>query len=389
MNKRRALFIVHSYYLRDTRPRRHAMALADAGWEIDVICARDAGESPVEHRDHVHITRLPARRRRGSKFRYVFEYVSFAIMAFVAATSSWLRHRQRVVYVIGIPNFIVFAALVPRLFGARVYLDMRDPLPEFFQAKFSLPADAPLIGALRTEEKLSARFASRVVTVVPSMAALYERSVPSRRIDVIMNAPDPRVFSTDIVAPPRDPDDRTMLYTGTVADRYGVDLAVRALGRLRDEIPNLKLRIVTKNVREEGVAPARALAEREGVSDRLTIEGPVPLAEMPGVARAAWVGVQPNRADPLMQHSLSQKVLEWVRLGLPVVCGRTRALLDVFAEDDLLFHEPGDVEDMCARLREAHRDPEGLAARAARARIASDAVGYDTQIEKLLELFSR
>ncbi len=390
MNKRRALFIVHSYYLRDTRPRRHAMALADAGWEVDVICARDAGEPAVEHRDHIHITRLPARRKRGSKFRYIFEYVSFATLAFFAATSSWLRHRHRVVYVVGIPNFIVLSALVPRLGGARVFLDMRDPLPEFLQAKYALPADAPLIQALRAEERISARFASRVITVVPSMAELYTRSVPAEKIDIVMNAPDPRVFSTDIVAPgARDPDDRTMLYTGTVAERYGVDLAVRALARLRDDVPGIRLLIVTKNAREEGVAGARALAAREGVSERVIVEGPLPLAQMPAIVRTSWVGVQPNRADPLMEHSLSQKVLEWVRLGLPVVCGRTRALLDVFSEDDLLYHAPGDVEEMCARLLEAHRDPEGLATRAVRARLASDKVSYDDQIAKLLELFSR
>jgi glycosyltransferase involved in cell wall biosynthesis len=384
---KRALFIVHSYYLRDTRPRRHATALADAGWEVDVICARDRDEAPVEQRGRVRISRLPARRRRGSKFRYAFEYVTFALMAFGAATLAFLRRRHRVVYVVGIPNFIVFAALVPRLAGARVLLDMRDPLPEFFQAKYAMPHDAPLIRALRTEEKLSARFASRVVTVVPSMAELYARSVSPRKIDIVMNAPDPRVFTDDGRLPARDPNGRTMLYTGTVAERYGVDVAVRALARLRDEIPGLRLRIVTKNTREEGVAEVRALAAREGVGDLVSVEGPIPISQMPGVVREAWVGVQPNKSDALMEHSLSQKVLEWVQLGTPVVCGRTRALLDVFDGDELLFHAPGDVDSMCERLREAHADPGALGKRAQRAREACERIGYEAQMAKLLELF--
>ena len=41
---RRALVVTHSYYVRDTRPRRAATALAEAGWDVEVLCARDEGE---------------------------------------------------------------------------------------------------------------------------------------------------------------------------------------------------------------------------------------------------------------------------------------------------------------------------------------------------------
>src|SRR5260221_10975857 len=132
MASKRALLVVHSYYLRDTRPRRLATTLTDAGWDVDVVCARDEGEPRTETVHGVHIHRLPARRQRGTKFRYAFEYASFTLMALVRVTALWLRRRHQAVYVIGIPNFLVFAAIVPRLGGARVMLDMRDPLPEFF-----------------------------------------------------------------------------------------------------------------------------------------------------------------------------------------------------------------------------------------------------------------
>src|SRR5438093_7540650 len=151
MQAKRALFVVHSYYLRDTRPRRLATALADAGWEVDVVCAREAGERPFETVHGVRIYRLPARRRRGSRWRYMFEYVTFALMALVAVTALWSRRRHRTVHVIGIPNFIVFSAIAPKRAGARVLLDMRDPLPEFFRAKYGLSEHHPLVRALLAE----------------------------------------------------------------------------------------------------------------------------------------------------------------------------------------------------------------------------------------------
>ena len=335
--------------------------------------------------DGVRVHRLPARRKRATKLRYAFEYLSFTLMALIKLTSLWLRKRHRVVYVIGIPNFIVFAAAVARVGGARVFLEMRDPLPEFFCSKYGLTAQHPLIRALIVEEKTSARFAHRVTTVVPSMAQLYTRS--GVRADVIWNAPDPSVFAGASVSTPRDAADRTMLYTGSVSPHYGIDDAVRALGELAEEVPGLRLRIVTKNTKEALLDDVRALASSLGVSDRVVIEGPVPLGAIPEIIASSWIGIQPNRSDPLMDHSLSQKVLEWAQLGLPAVCGRTRALLDLFGEDDLLFHEPGDIAGLCARVREAHADPAGLERRAQRARRALDRIAYQDQIATLLRLF--
>jgi glycosyltransferase involved in cell wall biosynthesis len=382
MASKRALIVVHSYYLRDTRPRRLATTLTDAGWDVDVVCARDGGEQPSQTVNGVRIHRLPARRRRGGKFRYAFEYVSFTMMAFLSVTALWIRRRHRAVYVIGIPNFLVFAALVPRLAGARVLLDMRDPLPEFFEAKYKLSEHDRLVRGLLAEERISARFASRVVTVHHTMATLYERSVPAAKIGVVMNAPDPRVFAVDTGAR-RDPADRTMLYAGTVASRYGVDLAVRALALLRDEIPALHLRIVGDG---DLVPTLRAIARDEGLEDRVSFDGPVPLEAIPRIVQESWIGVQPNRDDPLMRYSLSTKVLEWCLLGLPVVAGETRPLLELFTKDELLFHAPEDLEEMCDRIREADADPAALAERAVRARAAAGRISFETEAAALLRL---
>jgi glycosyltransferase involved in cell wall biosynthesis len=382
MAQKRALLVVHSYYLRDTRPRRLATTLTDAGWEVDVVCARDEGEPRAETVNGVHIHRLPARRQRGTKFRYAFEYVSFTLMAFLRVARLWLRHRHNAAYVIGIPNFLVFAALVPKLGGARVMLDMRDPLPEFFEAKYGLSKRHPLVRGLLAEERLSASFASQVVTVHHSMAVLYERSVPAAKIGIVMNAPDPRVFAPDAAAR-RDPTDRTMLYAGTVASRYGVDLAVRALAVLRDEIPELRLRIVG----DGDLIPAlRALVVGEHLDDRVTFDGPVPLDAIPRIVQESWIGVQPNRDDPLMRYSLSTKVLEWCLLGLPVVAGETRPLLELFTEEELFFHAPEDLGAMCDRLREADADPEALAKRADRARTTAGRISFETEAAAFLSL---
>lgn len=375
MKPKRALVIVHSYYLRDTRPRRHATALAAAGWQVDVLCARAEDERAREQVGGVRLHRLPARRRRGSWRRYLFEYLSFTVLATTAATLLYLRRRYQTVYVVGIPNFLVFAAIIPKLIGARVVLDMRDPLPEFFSVKYGIRDGSPLKRVLLLEEKVSARFADVVLAPHEACARYYERSVPRDRIEVVMNAPDPGLFSPNSTT--RDPADRTMLYAGTVASRYGVDLAVRALARLSGEVPGLGLRVVGDG---DQLTALRVLAHELDVEDRVLFDGPVPLDRIPSIVRRSWIGIQPNRDDALMRLNLSTKVLEWARLGLPVVVGITPPLSECFTSDEILICEPGDLEGLCARIREAADDPDALSRRAERAQAASERFSFEAQI---------
>ncbi len=381
---RRALFVTHSYYLRDTRPRRHATALADAGWDVEVLCAREKGESKRERVGAVAIRRLPSTRRRGSRARYAFEYASFGAMAWAAMASLHARRRYDLVYVFSIPNILVRAAMIPKLGRARVILDVRDPMPEFFMSKYDLPIDHRLVRALLVEERISCRYADHVVTVHEAMKTLLLRTgVGGDRIGVVMNAPDPHVFGAAPSSASRDPDDRTILYAGTVAGRYGIDLLVRALAQLKDEIPRLRVRIVGDG---DAVPDLTALAARLGVADRVALDGPVPLDRIPDVIRSAWVGAQPHPDDPLMRFSLSTKLLEWCALGLPVICSRTEALDRAFTDAEVTFIVPGDLDDLVRALREAHADPAALRSRAAAARESVKRFDWVHEKRKLLSI---
>ena len=96
--------------------------------------------------------------------------------------------------------------------------------------------------------------------------------------------------------------------------------------------------------------------------------------------------MQPNRDDPLMRYSLSQKVLEWCRLGLPVIAGETLPLLELFTEDEMLFHAPDDLDGMCARILQAHADPEALAKRVDRARAAMERLSFSSEMERFVRI---
>ena len=87
-----------------------------------------------------------------------------------------------------------------------------------------------------------------------------------------------------------------------------------------------------------------------------------------------------------MRFCFSTKVLEWGALGLPVVCSRTEAFDRSFSDDELLFVRPGNLDDLCARILEAHHDPEALARRADRTRSSMHRFDWARERNALLAL---
>ncbi len=389
MTPARILLVTHSYYVRDTRPRRHAEALVEAGYEVDVLCAREPGEPEHEVHRGVNVRRLASQRRRGGKVRYAWEYVSFIALATFAVARMHAKRRYALVWILSVPNAVVFAGLVPRLMRCPVVLDVRDPMPEFFQSRYGIPQDSPWMSLLRLEESISCRFASHVVTVHETLReTLLRTGVKRERTSVVMNAPDLSVLADAATwRAQRDPADRTLLYAGTVASRYGVANAVEAVARLQDEIPGIRLRVIGDGDHVRGLIQ---LARKLRVTERVHFDGPVPFTEIPHAIASSWAGVQPHRMDPLMAFSLSTKVIEWCALGLPVVVSRTPAVRDTFSGDEVWFMEPGSVDDLCERLREIDKDPDLARRRAERARAAAmERFDWSREKQRLLELVYR
>src|SRR5436190_6751098 len=129
--------VVHSYYPSDVRVRREARAASAAGWDVDVLAMRDGSEAPDEVVDGVRVRRLPITHSRGGGFgRLLVEYLGFTIAATgMLALRSPVR-RYDVVQIHNPPDFLVVAGIAPRLFGARVLLDIHDLAPDMLDMRY-------------------------------------------------------------------------------------------------------------------------------------------------------------------------------------------------------------------------------------------------------------
>ena len=338
--------IAYSEYVSDARIRREAESLAQRGDQVDLICLPHQKAPKPTTLNGVRLYPLKFRRYRGSRnWRYVLSYLIFFCGAFLSVTWRHLRCRYDVVQVHTMPDFMVFAAMVPRLTGAGVILDVHDLMPELYMSKFSLGRDHPLIRAIAGVERASVAFAHRAISVHQThLEALVGHGNPPQRFEVLLNTPDPAVFVSRHSR--RSSSSFKIVYHGTISRRHGLELALRAASLARGKIKNLKLLIIGDGDDLDRVVH---LAYELGLDGSVEFtRKSVPVNELPALLADADLGVVPLKKDSFTQYMLPVKLMEYVALGIPAIVTRTRTIEQYF-DDNMVEYITGESADELAR----------------------------------------
>jgi len=349
----RALIIVCNRYAFDARTQRHAEALADRGYDTDVICL--AGPTSGKYRG-VNLIELSYPGYQGSRRRsYLRTYMRFLMWAgFIALRRSLTKHYDLVI-ASSMPDAIVLCAWPTKLFGSKVLLDVRDTMPELYWDKFrswkKLGARA-LLG----EERLSAWLADGVLAVhEPHRLRLEQAGIPAKKIGVVMNSPDPRIFANRTSRPENCSERFTLIYHGTITHRLGLDVALQAVHLLRDRIAGLRLLILGGG---DYLESAKALVISLGLEQTVIFADPIPVGDLPAVLSQAAVGLVPNRASAATHLMLPVKLLEYAMFRVPVIAARLNTIQHYFDERAVRYFTPGDPVDLSAAIEELYQNPK-------------------------------
>jgi glycosyltransferase involved in cell wall biosynthesis len=380
--------IVYTKYATDARVRREAETLASNGFRVICLTNREGPEARTYVLGGVEVQELGVPKYRGkSHAAYIGSYVRFLGAASAACLRVQRAGRLDVVHVHNLPDFLVFAALLPRLRGAKVVLDVHDSIPETFASKFS--DGAIRWRALCLEEKLSALVAHRVICVNhPQRDTLVARGLPASKTFVSMNVPDPRIFSLKSTEKPvRDAGPLNLVYHGTMVARLGVDLVIQAVHALRGRIPGLQLHLWGGG---DDLDSFRALAGRLNVLDCVHFRPDgYPLEELPARLDAMDIGVVGNRRSVAGELMLPVKLLEYVALGIPVVAPRLNTIAHYFADDMVSYFEPDDVGSMADAIYRLHSQPDLRREQPSRAGGFLREHGWDRQGPELVSFYER
>lgn len=351
----RICMIAYTFYASDPRVRREAEALSSRGDHVDFICVQDPKQSGAEDFLGVHLHPLDVGRYQGaSTWRYLLIYLNFLLKAAVLVTRLSLRNRYDIIHVHTMPDFLVFAASVPKWLGAKVVLDVHDLMPELYICKFK-KSDNLMVRFITWVERRSVAFAHRAFAVhEPHRQALISHGNPPDKISVLMNVPDPRIFERPAHPAPRSDGKFRLIYHGTVARRHGLEVALRAIHSLRDRLTDFELLVIGHG---DDMARIQKLAQDLDLGAWVRFQGRVAVAQLPAYLHQADLGVIPLLYDEFTRYMLPLKLMEYVRLGIPAIVSRTETIETYFDDRMVHFVKPGDVAELAQAIWTLYSDP--------------------------------
>jgi glycosyltransferase involved in cell wall biosynthesis len=356
--RQKVLMVAYSYYESDPRVIREAEAAVEGGFDVDFLALHRAGTPSTEVIRGVCVIRLNQRKYRGGGHgKYLLEYLKFFFRCMVKISTLFFKRRYRVIHINNMPDFLVFASIIPRLFGAKVILDIHDPMPNTFASKFKGQERGFYYRVLLWQERLSAAYCNRIITVHHPVkdAILVKHGLAPDSIDVIANFADDKLFplrksfSTEGKI--------RFVFHGTILERSGLGMLMNALAQMRH-----KDRISVKIIGEGDFSQAL-----KGMIQALNLGNVVDFDNCSYSAHSIAqqiagcnVGLVPLEISSITNFALPLKLLEYVSMGLPTVTVRNKAISYYFSEDDCIFFEWNNPQALSAALDRIAENPEIL-----------------------------
>lgn len=356
--------LLHSYYPSDVRVRREAETLAAEGIEVHIVCIKEPNRPDKIHEqsdeilNEVYIHYISLNRKRGGKLRYLFEFASITFLGLWKLTTLNMKRRFDVVHIHNMPDILVLSGLISKWFGAKLLLDIHDPMSELFQANYHVNKSHMLINLIKLQEWLCYRVPDQLVTVSHPMAQNVAKKSrrPVEAIMVVHNFPDLATFPIceDGLNWPRNNNKFVILYTGTITEHYDLGLAVKAVAIASKNIPNICLRILGTGNRINQIL---SLAAELDITDKVEYLKPVKVEVVKDIMAKADVGISTHNAGAFGNLYFSNKILEFMTQGLPVLCSYTDTIARYINKDAIFYFESKNVEDLVEKIIFMYNNP--------------------------------
>ncbi len=409
--------LVYSHYSRDARVRRYAESLARKGYNIDIISLKE-NYKPQER--NIRLIMYPFPRYRLGKLWYFIEYFLFFIFSFLILNSLFVIRKYKLIHVHNMPDVLVFAAVVPKIFRSKVILDLHDPMPELYMSKYHVQERNLIVKSLKYLEKKSMHFSDIILTANPFFKRIFIKRNPeiNNKIHIILNCPDPKIFHTQPITynlqhstcnlqnfdfaqgksaalqlrsgKAHNLQELNLMYMGTIDERFNLSLVIDAVNLLKEKIPHLRFVIIPK-IEQEG-RYFQALKQKilyYKLKNLVIIKRPLPLEIIAKELRHADVGIVLAKKGRFTESIMPVKLLEFIAMGVPVIATRTKILSDYFTDKMLYFLKENTPKELSNALFTLYKNKKQRQKYARNAKNFLSKYNWQKEEAKYLALFNK
>jgi len=98
-------------------------------------------------------------------------------------------------------------------------------------------------------------------------------------------------------------------------------------------------------------------AQQRGLDRNVDYLGQCNLNEIAKAIEDCNLGIIPNHRNIFTEINTPTRIFEYLALAKPVIAPKTRGIQDYFGDDDLIFFELGDADDLARKIAFAYSHP--------------------------------
>ena len=361
MVKKVILFNENGSYTYDSRVIREADALADAGWEVNVISPKRPDDPLYKQiRKNLRAYFYPMPTPESSSFwGQALEHLTSLVLGACLTFWIFVRHGFHVFHACN-PMDILWLIILPyKILGKKFIFDQHDLTPELYLSLGRGSKKDFIYKALVFLENCSYKYADSVIATNESYKniAVTKGRKMREEVFVVRNGPDLSKFK---VGPGREglkAEGETLVgYLGNMNPQDGVDYLLNAA----DDLVNKRLRQDVKFVFIGGGTSQPLLAKKSreiALAKNVLFTGRIPDADMLVVLNACDICIQPDPLNPLNDKSTMNKVMEYMALEKPVIAFDLKETR-VSGGDVAIYVTPNDQVELADKIAYLADNPE-------------------------------
>ncbi len=351
--------VAYTEYESDARVRRETEALVEEGYNVCVVALKPESKTAREPLLPVELHEIPLPIKKGSGYRYVYQYLMFALTSAVLLSKLHLTRRFAIVHVHSLPDFEVFSALVPRILGSSIILDVHESMPELMSARLAVKPASVLFKMAVQSQVWSSLFANKVVTATEGIRELLvDRGVTGERIRVVYNSDNTSINSCEAESIREAlglDEGRLIVHAGGINPERDLDTLIVATALLPRDL-GIHLVIAGKG-EARFLDHLRRLAAERGIAHTVHFTGWLPLEQAEALLATSEIGVVTSVANPNSDVAWPIRAGTFLHYHKRLVVPELRLVRKILG-DCARYYTPGDPVSLASQVQQALEEPQ-------------------------------
>ena len=321
ISSRILMLVENNSYPGDTRVRREAQALVDAGFSVTVIAPRELGQPRRDVVDGVGVCRYPAPKERDSFWGFVWEFFYSTLAAFFVCFSVWRKEGFDVIHAHNPPDTLFAIGLFYKLFGKKFIFDHHDLAPELYMARSEGKGSKLVYKVLLWLEKWSFRTSDLVIATNESYKkiATVRGGVEDGKVRIVRNGPPLNFLQHAQPYPELTGLSKTIFgYAGSIGVQDGLDYLVKALDYLKTELKRDDFLTIIMGDGDD-LPRIKSMTSEYGLDDHVQFTGWLKKEKLTRYMASIDIGVDPDPSNDFNDKCTMIKMTEYMAFSKPIV----------------------------------------------------------------------